>query len=61
MFDYYGSKDSEFPKIYDVDAVGIGEVNREFIIPYFIIDFFKDSQSKLFFGTKFHKSNYNFP
>jgi len=29
-----GSKLSQLPKIYDVEAVGIGAIRREFLIPY---------------------------
>ena len=46
----YGSKLSLFPKIYDVEAVGIGAVNREFLKPYFLISSLRPSQSYPFTG-----------
>lgn len=60
-FVVYGSKLSLLPNIYEVDAVGIGAINNEFLIPWILISFFKVSQSYPFVGTLFHKSNYNFP
>lgn len=60
-FDVYGSKDSLLPKIYDVDAVGIGATNKEFLIPYYITSFLSESQSNLPEGLWFHISNYSIP
>jgi len=40
----YGSKLSQFPKIYDVEAVGMGAISKELRIPYLIIFYFKSSQ-----------------
>jgi hypothetical protein len=39
------SKVSLFPRIYEVDAVGIGATKREFLIPYLTIYFLRESQS----------------
>ena len=43
-FEVYGSKDSLFPNICEVEAVGIGAISNEFLMPYFTISFFKLSQ-----------------
>jgi len=34
MFVVYGSKLSLLPRIYEVEAVGIGAINSEFLAPY---------------------------
>jgi hypothetical protein len=36
MLEVYGSKHSLFPKICEVEAVGIGAIKSEFLAPYFI-------------------------
>ncbi len=57
-FVVYGSKLSLFPKIYDVEAVGIGATRSEFLVPCSITSFLKDSQSYLSVGGfSFHMSN----
>ena len=43
----YGSKHSLFPKICEVDAVGIGATNNEFLTPFFFISFLSLAQSHL--------------
>ena len=61
-FEVYGSNDSLLPKIYEVDAVGMGESKSEFLTPCSITCFLKASQSYLScLGLTFHKSNWNFP
>ncbi len=56
MLEVYGSKHSLFPNICDVDAVGIGATNREFLTPYFATSSFKTSHSHLGEGVTFHMS-----
>merc|ERR1719397_535954 len=46
IFDVYGSKHSLLPKIWEVDAVGIGATNKLFLTPYFLISFLKPFQSQ---------------
>lgn len=56
--DVQGSKLSLFPRIYEVEAVGIGASNKEFLAPYFITSSFNCSQSYLpEVGFLSHKSN----
>ena len=50
------SKASLFPRIYEVEAVGIGATSREFLIPYFLISSLSWDQL-WFFGCTFHISN----
>ena len=59
--DVKGSKDSQFPKIYEVLAVGIGATNKEFLKPCNLIYSFKLSQSYSAEGLTSQRSNYNFP
>ena len=61
IFEFIGSIDSLFPINYDVDAVGIGAINKEFLIPYFYIFYLSVYQSNVCIGYFYHKSNYNFP
>ena len=42
---YYCTKHSLKPNICDVEAVGIGATNKEFLKPYFLIDSLSLSQS----------------
>lgn len=58
--DVNASNVSLFPKIYADDAVGIGDTNNEFLIPYFTMSFFKEFQSYNLASIP-HKSNYNLP
>lgn len=51
---------SLFPRIYDVDAVGIGATNKEFLIPYFFMSSFKEFQSYIL-AYLFQRSNYKSP
>ena len=46
MFEVYGSNASLFPKICEVEAVGIGATNNEFLTPCFITSFLKPAQSQ---------------
>ena len=58
MFEVYGSKLSLFPKIYEVEAVGIGATSKEFLAPNSITSFLNYSQLYLFVaGFSCHKSN----
>jgi hypothetical protein len=58
MLVVYGSKLSLFPKIYEVEAVGIGASKRLFLAPCCITSFLIPSQSYLVVaGFSFHKSN----
>lgn len=40
IFEVYGSKHSLLPKICEVEAVGIGATNKEFLTPCFFTSFF---------------------
>lgn len=54
----YGSKLSLLPKIYEVEAVGIGANKSEFLAPYLMTSDLNASQSYLVdLGDLFHKSN----
>jgi hypothetical protein len=58
MFVLNGSKLSLLPNIYDVDAVGIGATNKEFLAPNSITSFLRDDQSYLSVqGFSFQRSN----
>ena len=56
-----GSIHSLYPRICEVDAVGIGAINNEFLIPYFIIPSFNSCQLYLSLGVAPHISNCNNP
>jgi len=43
----YGSKLSLFPRIYEVEAVGMGASNNEFLAPYLMTSYLSLSQSYL--------------
>lgn len=45
--DVIGSNVSMLPNIYDVDAVGIGAISKEFLTPYCLICYHKVVQSQL--------------
>src|SRR5262245_52067547 len=47
MFEVYGSNASLFPKICEVEAVGIGAINNELRTPFSITSFLNDAQSHL--------------
>jgi hypothetical protein len=54
----YGSKLSLFPRIYEVEAVGMGASNNEFLAPCLITSSLNFSQSYLpEVGFLSHKSN----
>lgn len=58
----YGSNDSLFPSIWDVEAVGIGATNKEFLAPNYLTSYLKASQSYLLvYGFSFQRSNWNNP
>ena len=50
IFEVYGSKLSLFPKICEVEAVGIGATNNEFRTPYLLIFSLKAGQFHLVEG-----------
>ena len=56
-----GSIHSLYPKICEVDAVGIGANNNELRIPRSRIRVFKSVQSYRSLGSTPHKSNCNSP
>ena len=58
----YGSKHSLFPKICEVEAVGIGATNKELRTPFFTTFSRKLSQSQRpELGVTFHISNWKMP
>src|ERR1700722_3265619 len=62
MFDVSGSKDSELPRICDVEGVGIKPTKSEFFKPYFCISSFFAAQSyRVVGGVTFHMSNCKMP
>ena len=61
MFDVYGSKHSLLPRIWLVEAVGIGATRREFLIPTLEIVSLRAGQFHLFDGTTFHMSGWRMP
>src|SRR6187402_198682 len=54
MFEVYGSKHSLLPNICEVDAVGIGATNNEFLTPCSITSALNDSQSQRSVGCTPH-------
>ena len=56
-----GSKDSVFPRIWAVDAVGIGANNREFLQPCSARSFLSWAQSHLEDGVTFQRSGWSKP
>ena len=61
-FEVTGSKLSLFPNTYEVDAVGIGASNKEFLAPNCITSLLSFSQSYRFeAGLTSQRSNQNFP
>ena len=61
-FDVHGSKLSLLPRIYDVEAVGIGARSKELRAPYFMTSLRSPSQSYLVEqGLTFQRSNWNYP
>jgi hypothetical protein len=61
MLDVYGSKHSLLPKIWLVDAVGMGANKREFLTPFFAILCRNAGQSQRSDGTAFHISGCKIP
>ena len=57
----YGSKHSLFPNICEVDAVGIGATNKEFLTPYCFTSSFNVAHSQRSVGVTPHMSNWNIP
>jgi hypothetical protein len=58
MLVVYGSKLSLLPRIYEVEAVGIGAISSEFLAPNFFTFSLRASQSYLCVGGfSFHISN----
>ena len=61
MFEVNGSKHSLFPKIWAVEAVGMGAIKRELRMPYFRISSRNTSHSQRPEGFTFHMSNWKIP
>merc|ERR1712195_256763 len=61
ILEVYGSKHSLFPKICDVDAVGIGAINKELRKPCVAMLAFNVTQSQRSEGVTFHMSYCNCP
>ena len=61
MFDVNGSKDSLLPKIWAVEAVGIGARSNEFRQPCSARSFLNWAQSHLLLGVTFHRSGWSKP
>ena len=61
ILEVYGSKHSLFPRIWAVEAVGIGAKRREFLTPCSITSFFKTSHSQRSEGLTPHISNWKIP
>jgi hypothetical protein len=62
MFEVYGSKHSLFPRIWLVEAVGIGAKRSEFLTPFLDIISLKASQShNRFEGVTPHMSGCRIP
>lgn len=56
MLDVYGSKHSLLPRIWLVEAVGIGATRREFLTPFLEIMSLNIGQSHRSDGVTFHMS-----